>query len=334
MRTKILRRLAGALAGLLLPALAPAQSYHAGDHVEFKPNQFQEIWEEGVIVKVLPESSPGLRQVVVRHVHPSPYNPTYYPEEAYSVQFVRPAGSAAGAPAEPVDEANASNAANARKEANATSAANAAAPADTALPAGAGPMTRQEILAYLRSHGYANGQPRHDVAPCRAIIEAIRRRGVVERLEAGRDDLAPIADNGCFGAQDTDVVAATQANLGAPTTPDWLAGTWVLYVVGGTVDTAHDDGWVYRRNESIAKFGFVEIAADGTYTWKLEPDDPPARYLHGRWRPATRAEMGLQGGAGIVLQHAAEGADWIAFKYMDPHNPAERFELGQVGRGV
>jgi hypothetical protein len=37
--------------------------------------------------------------------------------------------------------------------------------------------------------------------------------------------------------------------------------------------------------------------------------------------------MGLQGGAGVVLLHGAEGADWIAFKYMDPHRADERIEL-------
>jgi hypothetical protein len=64
-----------------------ASGFKAGEQVEFKPNQFQDVWESGVIVKVLPESTPGLRQVVVRHS--SPYNPTYLPEEAYDVRFVR-----------------------------------------------------------------------------------------------------------------------------------------------------------------------------------------------------------------------------------------------------
>ena len=48
-----------------------------------------------------------------------------------------------------------------------------------------------------------------------------------------------------------------------------------------------------------------------------------------RNRKATREEMNVRGGAGIVLQKAAEGTDWLAFKYMDPFNKAERVDLRQ-----
>jgi hypothetical protein len=101
-----------------------------------------------------------------------------------------------------------------------------------------------------------------------------------------------------------------------------------MYVVGGTVDTAPGDGYIYRKNESIAKLGFLTIDAGGTYTWKVEPSDPPARYVRGTWRKATAAEMRLQGGAGIVLQNAAEGRDWIAFKYQTRvPNKSERIDV-------
>jgi hypothetical protein len=155
----------------------------------------------------------------------------------------------------------------------------------------------------------------------------IKQRGVEEQLDVHKDDLSPFADNGCYNERSTDVVGASQSNIGAPTTMDWLNGTWVMYVIGGTVDTAPGDGYIYRKNESLAKLGFLTIDGGGTYTWKVDPTDPPAKYVKGTWRKATPEEMRVQGGAGLVLQHAAEGADWIVFKYMDPFNKADRVDV-------
>jgi hypothetical protein len=296
------------IAVLVPQFMAQDAAFKVGDKVEFKPNQFQDKWEEGTIVKVLPETTPGLRQVVIRHA--SPYNPTYFPEEAYSVEFVRhvqPAGAAVK---------DREQAAREDEEAQSGNAA-----------AGGGVMTKAEVIGYMRSHGYANGRPKHDAQVCKDLVATIKQRGVEERLDVGKDDLSPFADNGCYNEQATDVVAASQSNIGAPTTMDWLNGTWIMYVVGGTVDTAPGDGYIYRKNESVAKLGFLTINGSGTFTWKVEPSDPPAKYAKGTWRKATPDEMKLQGGAGIVLQHAAEGADWIVFKYMDPFNKADRVEV-------
>jgi hypothetical protein len=93
---------------------------------------------------------------------------------------------------------------------------------------------------------------------------------------------------------------------------------WNMYTFGATVDTVHGDGNLYRQNEYVSgKYGFITIRANGTYTWKVTPADPPARYIKGTWRNATKEEMGLRGGAGIVLQKAAVGSDWIVYKYLD-----------------
>jgi hypothetical protein len=196
-------------------------------------------------------------------------------------------------------------------------------------------MSKAEILGYMRSHGYANGQPTKNVQVCKDLIEEIKRRGVEEPLSQRMDDLSPIADNACFGANNTDVAKASQANIGAPISADWLFGTWKTYVLGGTVDTLHSDGYIYRRNESLARLGFVTINANGTYTWKVNPSDTPASYLKGTWRAATATEMDLQGGAGIVLEHGPDGLDWRATKYMDPVNPkmADRVEIEEFGYG-
>jgi hypothetical protein len=239
-------------------------------------------------------------------------------EQAYALDAVRHLGAAAAgtAPAAPAAAAP-----------QVAASARLPAPAGT-QPASAGPpLAKQEIIGYMRARAYAGDQPTHDVNVCRALVELIKARGVEAPLQPGYDDLAPFADNGCYAAQDTDVVAATRSNIGAPVATNWLMGTWAMYVLGGTVDFAAGDGWVYRKNESLAKLGALTLNADGSYVWKVEPGDPPEKYVRGRWRAATASEMNVQGGAGIVLLHAAEGADWIVFKYMDASNKAERVEV-------
>ena len=73
-------------------------------------------------------------------------------------------------------------------------------------------------------------------------------------------------------------------------------------VIGGVVDTAPGDGYIHRRNESIGKLGFLSISLKGTYTWKLSPSDPPAKYVKGSWRKATSEEIErLRGQPGITL---------------------------------
>ena len=301
-------------------------SYKVGERVEYKDRSYPEVWKEGTVVRVYPE----YKQVLV-HWDPRPDYPQYTHdgvssyEQAYNINDVRhikaraneqPARENRGASNTAPNEA-----ANGRKEKG---------DAPKATNNGGGLMTKEEILGYIRTNGYANGQPKHDPQVCKDIIEQIKQRGVKEPLAPGKDDLSPIAENGCFGAQNTDVVAASRSNIGTPTTLDWLSGTWLMYVIGGTVDTAPGDGYIYRKNESIGKLGFLTINSNGTYIWKVEPVDPPAKYLKGTWRKATKEEMNLQGGAGIVLQKAAEGSDWLVFKYMDPFNKAERIDVRQM----
>jgi len=302
-------------------------SYHVGERVEYKASSYPEAWKPGTVIRVYPQYN----QVLV-HWDPRPDYPQYTHngvstyEQAYSVSDVRHF-IAGGEKAAPDNGGNTHALPNRNHNGNneRTDKAEAAAPRT-----GTGLMTRQEILNYMRTYGYANGQPKKDLQVCRDLIAEIKRRGVKERLDQSKDDFAPIAENGCFGAQDTDVVAASQANVGPPTTPDWLSGTWVIYVIGGTVDTAPGDGYIHRRNESIGKLGFVTINADGTYAWKVNPADPPAKYVKGTWRKATGKEMNLQGGAGLVLQKAAEGSDWLVFKYMNPYAKGDAIDMRQI----
>lgn len=331
--TKLNPYLIGLAVAIIVLASVPSRaqgdihSYKVGERVEYKDRSYPESWKEGTIVKVLPEYN----QVVV-HWDPRPDYPSYTHngvsiyEQAYNISAVRhikPHGDNAapangGAANRPVNRSD--NETKRREEGSGA--------ADVGN--GKGPMTKQEMTSYMLAHAYSGGQPTHNLQACKDLIEQIKRRGVVARLEPGKDDLAPFNGNGCAGAQNTDVVEATKVNLGPPTTLDWLSGTWLMYVVGGTVDYAPGDGYIYRKNESVAKLGFLTINSNGTYTWKVNPSDPPAKYVKGTWRMATRDEMDLRGGAGIVLQKAAEGTDWIVFKYMDPFTRADRVDVRQL----
>lgn len=297
-------------------ALAQGGAFTIGEHIEYRDGGYQGAWHRGTIVRLAPASNQVIVRWDPRDDYPAyTHNGVSTYEQGYALDAVRHLGAASGAASDPAT-------------AQPTAATSrTSTPMATALGAAGAPLSKREIVDYMRTRAYAGGQPTHDANICRALVDLIKARGVEAPLEVGHDDVAPFADNGCYNAQDTDVVGATRSNLGAPVGLNWLAGTWAMYVLGGTVDFAAGDGWIYRKNETLAKLGVLTIAADGSYVWKVEPGDPPGKYVHGRWRAATLQEMNVQGGAGIVLQNAAEGADWIVFKYMDPSNKAERIEV-------
>lgn len=189
----------------------------------------------------------------------------------------------------------------------------------TPVAGGRGLMTKADITGYLLANAYANGKPINDPEMCKDLIEQIKLRGVKEQFGVLDDDIKPLGDSRCwYQSNDTNVYEAIDYNLGRPLTTNDLVANWNLYTLGATVDTVHADGNLYRQNEFVSgKYGFITIRANGTYTWKVKPSDPPASYLKGSWRNATKEEMGMRGGAGVVLQKAADDRDWIVYKYLD-----------------
>jgi len=174
-------------------------------------------------------------------------------------------------------------------------------------------MSKQEIIDYMKTHGYVNGQPTHNLQVCKDLIEMMKKRGVKEALEAGKDydGLQLINGNGCAGANDTDVTKASMLNQGVPPTINWLAGTWTLTVFGDTVYSAPGDGYIYKQGAKTGTQGGLTISANRSYSW----NDGKGQVIKGAWRNATEQEMDLQGGTVIVLQKAAQGRDWIVFKF-------------------
>ena len=237
---------------VLLPIQSLAQddgrSYTVGERVEYRDTPYSQVWWPGTIVKLYP---PEYKQVLV-HWDPRANSPTFTRngvslyEAGYNMDMVRHMKArTADKPEVKTDQAK-----------------------QAYIQGGVGLMTKDEILGYMRTHGFVNGVAKYDAQVCKDLIEQIKRRGVKEKFAIGKNDLSPIYSNGC-GTPDTDVTGAVEYNVGPPTTVAWLSATWLMYVIGGTVDTAPGDGYIYRTNESIGKLGFLAIGGNGTYTWKI-----------------------------------------------------------------
>ena len=304
--------------------------FKVGQRVEYKDKSYPaEVWKTGTVVKVMPE----YHQVVVRwdprDDYPSyTHNGVSIYEQAYNMDSVRPIKPKANDQAVTNNGTAANNVANGSNETNPITAV----PRTVNNAGGGGLMSKQEIFDYMKTHGYANGQPKHDLQVCKDLIEMMKKRGVREALDAGKDQdgINMINANGCAGAQNTDVTEASVANIGVPPTINWLAGTWTLTVFGDTVYSAPGDGYIYKQGPKTATQGSLSISTNGTYTW----NDGKGQPVKGAWRNATPEEMKVQGGAGIVLQHAAQGRDWIVFKYQSRvPNKTERIEVEDLQYG-
>ena len=302
-------------------------SYKVGEKVEYKDNNkydsatnsYPVVWLEGTVVRLLPE----YRQLLI-HWDPRPDYPSYTHngvsnyEQGYGIAEIR---HKKARPVDNPDDVNVDPNPNVKPPNN-------GGQANGNPQGGKGLMTKQEILGYMKTNGFVNGVAKHDVQVCRDLIEQIKLRGVVARFEIG-DDKSPIYENGC-ATFDTSVDSAAEANVGTPTTIAWLTATWLLWVQGGTVVTTPGDGFKYTQLGNQGNLGGLTINGNGTYTWQIYPNDPPSKYVKGSWRNATKKEMGLQGGAGIVLLKGEGGFDWIVFKKMSAYDKRDIIDVQEL----
>lgn len=298
---------------------AQKAQFTVGQRIEYKDKSYPvEVWKEGTIVKVMSEYHQVLVRWDPRDDYPAyTHNGVSTYEQAYNMDDVRMVTP------KTKTKAPAKNGGKDKKKNNAKPK-----PANNA--GGTGLMSKQEILGYMKTHGYVNGQPKKDLQVCRDLIEIMKKRGVREPLSAGKDDLSPINDNACAGGLNTDVTEASVVNQGVPPTINWLSGTWTLTVFGDTIYTAPGDGYIYRHGPKAGKQGSLTISTNGGYTW----NDGKGHLIKGAWRNATPKEMKMQGGTGIVLRHAAQGRDWLVFKYQSRvPNKSDRIEVEDLQYG-
>jgi hypothetical protein len=171
---------------------------------------------------------------------------------------------------------------------------------------GTGPLSKQQILDYLRANvGTGGSHPRKDAVNA-SVVAAIKKRGV--NFKCDWQDLPEFMKVGGMPI----VRYAIQDNYGAPVSAQWLIGPWELQFTNAT--------GFYASRESASKKGFVSIEKGNTYIWKIEADDPPEKWIEGKWREATPEEMKYQGGPGIVLLNGEQQWDWIVHKDMTAHS--------------
>ncbi len=116
-------------------------------------------------------------------------------------------------------------------------------------------------------------------------------------------------------------------NFGPPNDQKWLFGSWVTSKTGLPVHWVEGDKLITWTEIGAANTGIVTINKDGTYRWQM---DSAKGDIVGKWRPATVEEMGDQGGAGVILEKAKEGAEWVAYKYRASNPDEEWLGLAQV----
>ena len=166
-------------------------------------------------------------------------------------------------------------------------------------------MSKAAVVAYVNS-----GKTLPAQQFCKSLDDLIKTRGVDFTFSYLDASLQPIIQSACF-YQPWDVATAIKYNFGAPAPMSFLMGKWTFWVIGGTVDRAHSDGYVYRKEESGAIAGTLQVNGDNTYVWNVANRGT----INGKWRLPTDAERGLHGGAAIVLLGGENGADWIVYRY-------------------
>lgn len=277
------RMLAAAfIASLALTAAASAQAdkYKPGDKIEYKVmGSYPEKWEKG---GTFIGTTPGGSQPIIRE-KPSQFYPEGF-ERASSWDAIRPMGAQPQGPARPEPAIPG-------KE---------APPNERAAGDCAAMLTQDDVLGFLQKN--LGNDPFRDSAKKerteRELAATIRACGVNFRYET----LSPFGQKlSAFGATSI-VTFPIRANFGPPTKQPWYVGTW-------TNNVQSENYW----SIIAAKTGFLTISSNGTYIWKLYGTDPPAKYVRGKWRPATPGEMAVsyQGGAGVVLLNGKQGYDWI-----------------------
>jgi hypothetical protein len=177
---------------------------------------------------------------------------------------------------------------------------NASGPSPSAGLGGIGPLSKQQIIDYLKARIGTNGPHPRKEEVIKAICQEIKERGV--NFKYKYTDVTDFIQAG----GETTVGYTVQDNYGEPVKQPWYFDEWDLWFTS----TA---GFMPSL-DSGAKFGFLAIEPNHKYLWKIHADDPASKWIDGNWREATPVELKYQGGPGIVLLDGEQGFDWIVHK--------------------
>lgn len=283
-----------------------AQTFSPGEIVQAN------AYGEKVDVKVVKQDSSGV-QVLLKDWQDGTFKPGGSTRYYSPSELTRPGGGGAGSAASAGGGGQAAGGGYGGGAGSGGGAQQAAAHADLG---GSGPLSKQQIVEYLRANVGTDGpHPKKD-AVSEAVVAAIKKRGV--NFKYSWQDGPDISKAG----GNRTVNAACQDNYGAPVGTQWLIGPWELQFTNAT--------GFFASRDSAAKMGFVSIEPGHTYIWKIHEDDPPNLWIDGKWREATPEEMKHQGGAGLVLLNGEQHYDWIVHKDMTA-NSGEWINVADIG---
>jgi hypothetical protein len=263
---------------LSVDSFAQKAVYRAGEKIEYKTSYTKDEWAEGTFVEQTYDGS----QPVIKDAQ-------NFQKALPDWTWVRPIG-VKPQPAEikPAQDKGKGN---------------------LTVSTGEGLMSQADILGYLRANLGPDpfSDPRRYQVKSQLAAE-IKRRGLSFHFDALSSFFNDMSK---YIGVDSEISFPLKDNFGPPTEQGWLLGTWHLSILGATTEY-EKGGYIYRKEASaVANTGVLMISADGSYTWQAKA--PSATY-RGRWRKATSAEMGTQGGDGVVLSNAKSGYDWIVIQ--------------------
>jgi hypothetical protein len=281
-------RLSAVLAILAIANAAPAQTFKAGDAVEYKigvssPPQ----WERGTIVKVYD----GGKQYLVRE-KPSRFFPEGF-EKTYAAENLRA----------PKDDKESKDPPPAPKSGTTSTPSKATATG--------GPLTKVEVVAYAKSL-FGAGDPFADGTKRDTNLNAIRDRIKERGVDFVADDTFKYKDlpNGMYSVH---IGSAVESNYGPHPKLENYYGTFLLRTTNRGSKTSAKEGGrvVITTTDAQYEAGALVIAKGGTFTWKLGRTDPETKWITGKWREATADEMQpWEGGPMLVLEKARQGEDY------------------------
>jgi len=287
----------------------PNSSYQPGDKIAYLKTEYPEVWAEGTFLT----STPGGVQPIIRE-EPNEFSKTGF-ERASQWSKIRPSGAGAAAVAAPLPTLD-----QPPVQANQYLAKE---PPMRAPMTGEGLLTEDDILDFLEANLGADpwGHPRRGEV-IEELAGLVKQRGVNFHYEVPSDFNTKTSK---FGI--TDAYFEIRSNYGPPTTQSWLMGSWSLNRTGRTLDYRVGDE-IWRQGE-IAVDGLGKLTLDpgGSYTWAARQ---PNATVRGRWRQATAAEMGYQGGDGVVLIEAKDGWDWRIRQDRETLNPGNWISIQEL----
>lgn len=188
------------------------------------------------------------------------------------------------------------------------------------------PLTEAEILKFITDR--IGNTPFADSAKLQqtknSLAVLIKKRGTAFLHDSA---ISPFGQQISALGMTSEVTGPLGHNFGPPNPLEWLFGSWVTSKTGLPVRYIEGDKIITWLEIGAANTGVVTLNAKGTYVWDT---DSAQGILRGKWHVASDAEMGDQGGAGVVLENAKNGVAWVAYKYRAGNPREEWLGLAEV----